>query len=80
MKRQREADERERVRLREQRRAERRVQRTQTDAPVEAPQAIAAIAAPILGTDGPRSLAELRAAQAAAPAEASDDDAGDPES
>ena len=64
MKRQREADERERVRLREQRRAERRMNRSEAsvtdDTSSTAPQG------PVLGVDGPRSLAELRAARAAA--------------
>jgi hypothetical protein len=67
-KRQREADERERVRQREQRRADRRAARDgRTDAPETAP-----VEEPVLGVDGPRSLAELRAAQLAATAGVAD--------
>jgi hypothetical protein len=73
MKRQREADERERVRVREQRRAEKRAQRRGQDdtAPASTPDT----PQPVLGVDGPRSLAELRAAQAETPGDATTGDA-----
>ena len=77
-KRQREANERERVRRREQRRADRRAARSApTDATATTPDD-----QPILGVDGPRSLAELRATQTAAtgdPPSATSADDGDPE-
>jgi hypothetical protein len=76
MKRQREADERERVRQREARRAERRAARGLARA--DTPDPDAPTTEPVLGVDGPRSLAELRAAQSAAASGDSGDD-GDPD-